>query len=175
MQLLTTTHSTNLKSGFTLVEILMTLGIVSMLLITLTQVFGGIISLRLKSDITTTLAQDSRYLLSILEYDLASATNVTSPAVSTSVSNLTLTSRNNTITYIFDGTTLTRTVSGVSAPIITETLITDFTATRGLDNGGKPIISIIYTLTTPAISDAPAQSRTFTTSYGLRTLWTILF
>lgn len=164
------TNNQKLKSGFTLIEILMTLGIVSLLLITLTQVFSGIISLRLKNDITTTLAQDSRYLFSILEYDFVAATNVTSPATSTSGSTLTLTSRGQTISYSYDGTNLVRSTGGVSVPVITETTISNFTASRGLDIGGKPVITIQYTLTTPAISDSPSQSRVFQTSYGLRTL-----
>lgn len=170
MYYLTKSYHQKQKSGFTLIEILMTLGIVSILLITLTQVFSGIINLRLKNDITTTLAQDSRYLFSILEYDLVSASNVTSPATSTSGSNLNLTSRGQNISYSYDGTTLSRSVGGDTVPVITESELSSFTVSRGLDLGGKPVITIQYTLTTPAVSDSPSQSRSFETTYGLRIL-----
>ena len=70
-----------IKGGFTLVEMLITIGILSFLLIIFSQVIGGIFALQLKSGVTSTLSQDYHFLLSRLSYDVARASTfaVTSP------------------------------------------------------------------------------------------------
>lgn len=73
------------KRGFTLVEMLIVIGIMSILVIILSQVFGSILTTKLRSEATTAVAQDGRYLLTRLAYDIGRASDITSPTGSTLV------------------------------------------------------------------------------------------
>lgn len=76
------------QSGLTLVELLITMGMMSIFMVTLTDIFVALMSAKLESDATSTVSQEGRAIVARLEYDIGRATSLTTPenlSVSTSV------------------------------------------------------------------------------------------
>lgn len=67
------------KQGFTLVELLIYMGILSILLGILTNIFVSALDVQLESEATTSVAEDSNYILSKLTYDLHRAQSIAIP------------------------------------------------------------------------------------------------
>lgn len=96
-------HKNN--SGFTLTELLVYMGIFSIILVIITQMFVSILQAKLDTQSTGSVEQDSRFLVQRFIYDLQRATAITSPASGQSNS-LTLTINGQPYTYQLTGTNL---------------------------------------------------------------------
>ncbi len=154
------------KSGFTLVEMLMVMGIMSILVVILSQVFGSILTMKLRSEATTAVSQDSRYLLSRLYYDISRASDITS----TSGPTLTLTISGVSYVYALDNDTLTLAVGGGSPEALTSvgSRVTTLGFTRtdlGLKKGVQIHLIITPVITLPGGADL---SRELTTTVAIR-------
>src|SRR5258708_34652887 len=62
--------------GFTLIELVIYIGVLSILLTAMSALFTSIIDVQFESTSTSSVNQDGRYLLSKLLYDVKSITNV---------------------------------------------------------------------------------------------------
>ena len=78
------------KRGYTLIELLIVIGILAILISVLSQVFGSIMTMKLSSSSHTSLSQDTRYVLARLTYDLSQADSITTPAIGSSGTTLVL-------------------------------------------------------------------------------------
>ena len=97
----------NVQKGFTLVELLVYMGLLSILLLILTQIFTTVLDMQLESESTSSVERDSRFIISILAYDIHRSTAITTPTSAGSTTNsLVLTIDGNTHTYALDGTNL---------------------------------------------------------------------
>jgi prepilin-type N-terminal cleavage/methylation domain-containing protein len=67
------------KKGFSLIELIIYMGLLSMLLVILSQVFTSIIQSRLDSESTASIDQDANYLLSRFTYDISRAQGISEP------------------------------------------------------------------------------------------------
>ena len=70
----------NYLRSYTLVELLVFMGIVSILLVVLSQVFASIIDVKLESESTSAIEQDGNYLLARFAYDIQNAQTINTPA-----------------------------------------------------------------------------------------------
>lgn len=133
-----------IRTGFTLVELLVVMGIMSILIVILSEVFGAILTMKLRSEATTAVAQDSRYLLSRLSYDISRASQINSTTGST----LSLTIDGDTYLYQLDGTTMTLSINGSSPQSLsgTLTLIDSLTFTRLADLGSTESVQIVLNM-----------------------------
>jgi len=68
------------QSGFTMIELLMYLGLYSILIVVITQLFLTLIESRTEAENLTRLQQESRYIAQRLSYDIRRAESVTLPA-----------------------------------------------------------------------------------------------
>lgn len=136
-------------SGFTLVELLIAMGIMTILILILSQVFGSILSVRGKNEATTSLAQDSRYLLQKLSYDVKRATSISSPLAGQSSSSLTMIIGGQTYLYsLSDGVLSLRVGAGDPDRLNSVgTIVTGLNFTRNSDMSGDANISLDLTLT----------------------------
>lgn len=158
------------QGGFTLVEMLVYMGILSVMLVILMQIFFSLLDATLDSQATSTLEQDSRYILTRLTYDIQKAQSVTTPSPlgqsSTSLQivvdginysytllngNLQLT--NNDGTNVLNGFDST-----VSNPVFT---------VRGNVNG-KPSVSIQFTLQSKTLRSTMNATKIVQTTVALR-------
>lgn len=79
------------KQGFTLIEFLIYIGLLSILLAIMSQVFLATLSIRTESEGATNIQQDGRYILSRLTYDVYRAKSISAPAVGSTGGALSLT------------------------------------------------------------------------------------
>ena len=66
------------QKGFTLVELLIYFGLLSILMTILMRVFTGITDVQLSSEAASHVAEDARYIYSRLVYDVPRASNIVS-------------------------------------------------------------------------------------------------
>ncbi len=68
------------QAGVTIVELLVYVGLLSIFILVLVDVFGAVLRARLESESTSSISQDARYILAKLSYDVANANSFTVPA-----------------------------------------------------------------------------------------------
>lgn len=78
------TFNKNLQRGFTLVELLLYMGVFSILLVVLLELFGTILSTHVESQATSSVDQDGSFILSRLTYDIHNSSLVTNPTLGNS-------------------------------------------------------------------------------------------
>ena len=165
-------------NGFTLVELLVFMGIFSILIVVLTQIFLSALNVQLETQATSSVQQDGRYILARLAYDINRAKNITEPATpGTSSHQLQLTIGGSNYKYAAIGNLLRLTVD-TDTPVqlnsfqTTISNISDLNFKRvgaGSTNGTtKDSIQINFTLTSSSKSQSGAEVKTFQTAAGLR-------
>lgn len=157
-------------AGFTIVELILYMGILSMVLFVLTQTFVSIVDLQLESEATSSVEQDSRYLLSRLTYDIKRAGGVITPATpGQSGNNLQLTINGSNIAYSLNGQVAELTsganVDRLNSP---ETRVSSLNFTRLGNPGGKHTIKIEVTVESRTILRGGFEVKNLETTVGLR-------
>ncbi len=163
--------NSQLKRGFTLIELLLTMGLMSILLLVLSQVFISILDLRLESEATDVVAQDGRYILSRLTYDLNRASAITIPATQGGTgSQLQITISGVAHTYDVSGGNLTITTGGNSDSLDGYgTTVSNVSFTRLGNVNGKNTAQISFRLTsTIDTAGTGTNTRDFQTTVGIR-------
>src|SRR5438094_795700 len=69
-----------LEQGFTLIEFLMYIGIFSILLVALFQLFTTILDIQSESQATSSVDEDGKFILSRLSYDIQRTNAIVTPA-----------------------------------------------------------------------------------------------
>jgi prepilin-type N-terminal cleavage/methylation domain-containing protein len=138
-----------MKRGFTLIELILYMGLISIFLTVLTSVFLSILDVQLESDSLSSVEQDGRYIQSRMVYDIHRAADIVTP---TSVG-LTTPS----MTLIIGGQNYSYTVSSDAlqyvSPVGTDNLtsygsrISNFSVTRVGNATGNNSLKIAFTLT----------------------------
>jgi prepilin-type N-terminal cleavage/methylation domain-containing protein len=117
------------QKGFTMIELILYMGLFSILLLVLLQIFSSILSVHLESQATSSVDQEANFILSRLTYDVHRAKTIDTPSIST----LHLTGTGMDETYAISGNSLQLTdVSGPEklnssdvTPSITYTILGD--------------------------------------------------
>src|SRR3990170_3085882 len=98
------------QKGFTLIELIIVMGVTTILLVMMTDVFASMAKVRTESEATSAVAQDGRFILARLEYDILRASSVTTPAA--------LGASNNTLAVVIGGVTYTYSVAGTNFQLV---------------------------------------------------------
>lgn len=149
-----------------MVEMLMVMGIMSILVVILSQVFGSILTMKLRSQATTAVAQDSRYVITRLAYDVSRASDITSASGGT----LNLSISGVSHLYSLQGTTLMVSVGGAANQALTGvgTKINALSFTR-TDLSGHKAFQISLNIAPTVIQPGGALgARQLTTTLALR-------
>jgi type II secretory pathway pseudopilin PulG len=170
---LTKNGSGKISRGFTLIELTLYMGIFSILLLVLTQLFTGILSVRAESMATSTLSQDEAYIMSRLTYDIHQASQITFPSLGISGSTLHLTGSTIDHTYSIQNGTLilTDNTTGTTAAVsgYNSTAAVAFVTIGNSDPGSKVSVSITLTLTSKTLrSTQQPRTRTVATTVQTR-------
>ena len=159
------------QKGFTLVELLLYMGIFTILLAVTLQMFSSIFDVQLESQATSSVAQDSKYIMGRITHDLNRAQSISVPsAYSTSSATLTLVINGQTYTYSLSGEDLllenitTGTTDRINS---SETTVSDVSYLR-LDGNGKDSIQMSFTLTSLTARRGGKEVETFQTTAGIR-------
>lgn len=162
-----------LQKGLTLIELLVYMGLFSILLIPLMRLFASIIAVRLESEATSAVIQDGRYILSKLSYDIHRASDITSPVLGSSDSTLHIRGTGIDYTYKLDGGNLVVINNNIGPKEISlnggGTDIPQISFTT-LGNGtGKNVVSINMKVESKVIRQGGKKElKTFQTIVGIR-------
>ncbi len=160
----------NHQSGFTLIELAIYMGILSILLFVLTNFFITALDTQLESQATSSVDQDSKFILNRLSYDITNADNVTIPLNPGDQTNsLQLVKNGITYTYSLNGTSLTIT-DNVGTDVLNSigTTISNLSFQKIGYAGEKPTVQIKFTINSVAVKKGGNDSESFQTTMGLR-------
>ncbi len=159
------------QSGFSLVEMIIVMGLMSMFMLTLTDIVVAVGDVSIESEATSAVSIDGRYILARLSYDIQRSTSITTPAaLGGSSTSLALVIGGLAQTYSIATNNL-RLVNSLGTNILngSETTISAFSVTRRGNVGGKETITLTFTVTSKAVRDSGVETKTYTTTVGRRT------
>lgn len=156
--------------GFTIIELLVYMGILSILLFILTDIFVATLNVKSESESQAAVQQDGRYILAKLMYDINQASSVSSPSYSTYSDSLTIVINNSVKTYnsLADKLYITEDLTESNLLNSIDTQISDLKFTNLGNNPGKSTIQISFTLTSKMIKNTGPEVESFQTTVGLR-------
>ena len=159
------------NSGFTLIEFLIYIGLFSILLFVILQMFAAIFDVQLESEATSAVSDDGKYLLQRFTYDVNNATSISEPNFYGTPSG--------TLVLVINGENVIYSSGSGNLIIENETAgtldqlnsfgsnISNLSFIR-LDGSGKDNVQINFTLTSETIKQGGAVVKTFQTTAGLR-------
>jgi type II secretory pathway component PulJ len=150
------------RLGFTLVEAMVVMGLLAIFLTVLASLFTTAINLEGSSSGYSAVVDDGRFIMARLDYDIARATSITTPAaLGANAANLVMTINSATYTYALNGSNLQLTDGTGSANLNgNRTTITGLNFQRIGTSGDKE--SIRYTFTVTGTIQHPNQTDTQT-------------
>lgn len=154
------------QAGFTIVEMLVYMGVSAFLLVSLSQIFALVGKLRLESQSSSTLQEDGTYLLSRLSYDIARSDSFTVPVEN----ELRLVIGGNTYRYYVDSNRLKLSVTGLPGSDSVTAKDVNISDLKFLKLSGVTYdnVHISFTLTSAVNQMSGHESRKFITTIGNR-------
>lgn len=160
----------NRSRGFTLVEALVVMALLTGFLMILTTLLTSAIDIQTSSESYSAVMTDGRFIMARLNYDIARASAVTTPG--------TLGGSSATLVLIINGNTYTYDTSGgnlqLADPSSTDQLNSSGTAVSGLNfealgnSGGKTTVRYTFTLTSTTHHNGGSDTQTYTSTAGLQ-------
>lgn len=164
------TKKFKLTKGFTIIEMLLYMGLLAIFLVVVTDILLGAIDVQLESSATSSVATDGRYMINRLSYDISrSQTIVTPSAPGVATSELELVINGQAYRYSLNGSQLE-----LTSPLGTHQLNSGLTDVSGVqflrlsNPGGKPTISVDITVTSKTVRAKGPEMRVFQTTVGGR-------
>lgn len=159
-----------MKKGFTIVELLLYMGLLTVFMVIMTRMFTSILDVQLESVSTGAVAQDSRYLYTRLLYDVKRAASIVTPAV--------VGETTNSLTIMIGTVATTYTVSTDALVLINDmgvnrlnsyaTRVRDLSFQRLGTGEGKHSIRIMFTIDSTTQKVSGPETKTVTTTVALR-------
>lgn len=161
---------TNHTQAFTLIELLIFMALFSIIIFLLTDLFSATLQVKTESEATSAVQEDGSYILSRLMYDIPRASAVSIPAsLGATGQSLQITIDGINYSYGLSGGNLTITNNyGTNVLNSTETTVSSVSFKRLGNGNGKDTIQIQFTVTSTAIRNSGAESRSLQTTVGLR-------
>ena len=167
-----------IKKGFTIVELLIYIGILSILLIVLTDIFVAILDVRRESQATSAVEEDGRFILGRIAYDFYQAQNVNLTAGQTDT-RIEFNIQGSGIRYSLNAGNFLRAgdpncdLLGSECPLnSSESKITSLTFTNIKNSfpppNPKDTIQVKFTVESVAQRPQGPETRSFQTTIGLR-------
>lgn len=159
------------QKGITIVELIVYIGLLSIFMIVLLDVFVTILNSKLESESTSALNQDARYIYSKLSYEVGNADSVTLPStLNPTGDTLAITTSGITHTYSLDGSgNLNLTTGGTTMKLNSnDTNLINLTFARLESAGAKPTIKVSYTVKSLITLPSGEAERTVDSTFGLR-------
>lgn len=175
-----TLYALRCRRGFTLIELILYMGIFSTLLMVLVQLFGSIVNVNLESQANAAVSQDGRYILNEMTYTVRQAASFTTPSgygIANATTQLQFTTTGGTTyTYALSTDPVGQKKLLISDGVSTEqvnsygTTVSNLSFTRLKTTGtsGKSTISVTFTLTSTTQETKGSQQETFMTTIGGR-------
>lgn len=156
--------------GFTLIELVLYLGLFSIMILLITEVFLAVLDSQLESKATSGVSEDGRFILARLLFDIANADTLITPINIGDVSNnLQITRSGINYTYsLTNGNLELNNNLGMNMLNSYDTQLSDVSFTRIGNTSGKPSVRISYTVSSRTIRKGILESKSFQTTISLR-------
>jgi type II secretory pathway pseudopilin PulG len=159
------------QKGTTIVELLLYMGILSILLTTLTSIFISALDVQSESNATSAVEQDGNYILARLDYDIHRAQSISIPPSNGATSSgFQVLVDGANYTYTIDGNNLILT-NNIGANNLNNygTSISNFSVERFGNTGGKEnTLKINFTVTGREQRVSKLETKDFETNISLR-------
>lgn len=157
------------RKGFSIVEMMLYMGLMAILLSFLTQTFLSVLNLQSETQSRSSVEADGRYLLTRLSYDIHRGSAIVSPALGQSASTAILTIDDANYTYSPDSGNLILTTGGSTHQLNSyATKISNLSFTRLGNPGGNNTLQIKFTLTGVVNWESGPRIQNFETTIGQR-------
>lgn len=158
------------NAGFTLLELLLSMGILMILIAILTTVFGQILDVQLESKSVSSVDQNGRYIMARFTHDMQSAQTIVVPAAPGEQSD-TLQIRVNSINYTYSasqsGDLVLINNNGTDVLNNSSASISALTFTRIGNGDTNDTIRVGFTVTSKTQQSRGADQKSFQTTLGL--------
>lgn len=154
--------------GFTIVEMMLYMGLFMMLLTVLTSMFVSILQVHVEAQSTSAIEQNGRYILNRISYDLYRANSVSVPAnFGQTTDNIQMTVDGQTYVYAVSNNILQLTRSGTTERLHNPQIqVQSFSVTKIGVVSGTPTLQIDLTL--EDLDPSNPVTREYTTTIGSR-------
>lgn len=160
----------NSKKGYTLIELLIFMGMFSILLVVMTNVFSQIMDVRRESESVSSVEQDGNYILNRFIYDISRASGINIPnaiGLTDTVLDLTINSAN--YVYGLNNENLQLTANGQTYQMNgANTAISNLIFKRIGNDDNKDTIQLSYTVTSRIQQALGFETKNYQTTIGLR-------
>jgi prepilin-type N-terminal cleavage/methylation domain-containing protein len=156
------------QRGFSLIELIIYVAIMSILVVVLCSTFASILEVQTDSKATSSVDQDSRYIIAKLNYDMQSASSIVAPAVGSQSAALQLSINTATQSYALSNGNLQLTKNSQADNLnSTNTSISNLTFKRLGTGTANDTIRVQFTMTSLIKRTAnKTETKTFTTTIG---------
>lgn len=159
------------KRGFTLIELILYMGLFSILTLLIAQVFGVVFEAQIENDANVSVSTDAKYIMNRFSYDMNRASSITIPSTpGATSSSMTVVVNSQNLRYSLDNgkLILSNLTTGTSDQLNSSDASISAVAFRRLDGGGKDVVEFYFLLNSIAVKRSGRESRGYTTSAGLR-------
>lgn len=158
------------QSGFTLVEAMVVMALLAIFMTVLTSLFVRAIDIQTKSQAYAATVSDGRFIMARLDYDIARATSIATPAsLGATSTSLVMTISGTTYTYAVNSGNLQLTDgTGTDQFNGSGTSVSGLSFQRLGNSGGKESIRYSFTLTSTARHVSGNDIRTYTNTVERR-------
>ncbi len=157
--------------GFTLIELVLYMGILAMLLTVLSSMFSSVVSTQIASKATSSVDQVGRYLLAKLSYDSRSSSAILIPATPGANTNTLQITRNSiNYTYSLDSNNNLQVINNSTgeANLLNgyDTQVTNLQFFRIGSGANTDTVQVMFTIRSRIIQANGQESRNFQTTLG---------
>lgn len=159
------------QKGFTMIEMVVSLGILTILVGILSNLFGSIIDVQLSSKSTSSIDQDGRYIMAKLNYNMGNASSIIGPATPGSSASAIVKNSTDSINYTYNlnGGDLEMASSGATLKLNSaDSSISDLIFTRVGIGGSSDTLQVKFTITSKTVLKGRPQIQTYQTTFGLQ-------
>ena len=159
------------RRGFTLIELIIYMGLLSIFMVVMTDLLTQILDLRTQSTAQSFVTSDGNYLRDKFAYDIRRSSAIATPAtIGSTNTQLVLTIGGVNTAYSVQNNALVLTTGGISNQLTTSDVsIASFSATRVGNGTGKDTIQLSYTLLSKRTAHSlPIEQKTYALTIGTR-------
>jgi hypothetical protein len=160
----------NFKKATTIVELTLYMGLLSIFLVIIFNLFSQIISTQTRSVAVSLVQTNGNFLISKLTHDINQANAITVPAsIGSSALSMTLTVGTTNASYtVTNGRLVMTDATGSYNLNDADTTISNFLATRLGNSGGKAGLELSFTVTSNIVDNSNIKTKTYHTFASLR-------
>lgn len=151
------------QNGFSLVELLIYMGLSMIILVIISNLFVSIINVRSEAEKTSSIERDGRYIITRLKYDVNRAQDIIEPAlIGANSSNLVLSINGETVTYQISNNKLSFIdATGTHAVNDSVANTTSFNVIKLGNDGGKNGVQVQLQTVSQIESEGKIESRDY--------------